>query len=376
MKHLKLAALAATALFAAPALAAPTYTLTDIGDLAGGFDYSTASGINIHGQVVGGSSTVSSSGATVNRAFVWTNGVMTELPRAPGAGNTFGDAAFGINDSGQIVGNMNGPAVIWQNGSFTPLNPSGPSPSAYAINNSGQVASYAGVPGGNVAARWENGVATAFADIPGGPTSSTGAAINNHGVVAGRGTDAAGNSNAAIFTAAGQATSLGDLPGGGFASSAQGINDAGHVVGWGSAATGSRAFLWVNGVMTDLGDLAGGANSSTAYDINNAGRIVGTGYDAMGSQALMWFESQIFSLASLVSNLGGWRLTHATALNERGQIVGYGQFNGNTRAFLLTPDEFDVDPSTAVPEPAALTLFGLGIVGLGLRRRRRKAATN
>src|SRR3712207_9335136 len=35
----------------------------------------------------------------------------------------------------------------------------------------------------------------------------------------------------------------------------------------------------------------------------------------------------------------GWILTDATGINDRGQIVGHGLFNGQTRAFLLTPDQ-------------------------------------
>jgi probable HAF family extracellular repeat protein len=56
----------------------------------------------------------------------------------------------------------------------------------------------------------------------------------------------------------------------------------------------------------------------------------------------------------------GWTLIGASAINDQGQIVGYGQHNGQTRAFLLTPGQ--VVP--AVPEPGTLTLFGLGTLGL------------
>jgi len=54
----------------------------------------------------------------------------------------------------------------------------------------------------------------------------------------------------------------------------------------------------------------------------------------------------------------GWVVQAATAINDRGQTVGYGFGPSNpfADAFLLTP--------VAVPEPPALCLFGLGTVVL------------
>lgn len=70
----------------------------------------------------------------------------------------------------------------------------------------------------------------------------------------------------------------------------------------------------------------------------------------------------MFDLISLVVNGSGWTLREALAINDQGQIVGYGVGpNGFRRGFLLTP----------VPLPAAVYLFGAGLVGLaGLARRR------
>jgi len=72
------------------------------------------------------------------------------------------------------------------------------------------------------------------------------------------------------------------------------------------------------------------------------------------------FACSTFHLNNLISPDSGWTLKDATAINDNGQIVGYGDDgSGQARAFLLTP----------VPEPATLLLLALG--GLAVIRRRR-----
>lgn len=73
--------------------------LTDLGTLPGDAG-SSASGINNRGEVVGASFSATS------RAFVWRNGVMTDLnTRIPANSGWTLDSANGVNDAGQIVGN-------------------------------------------------------------------------------------------------------------------------------------------------------------------------------------------------------------------------------------------------------------------------------
>jgi hypothetical protein len=67
----------------------------------------------------------------------------------------------------------------------------------------------------------------------------------------------------------------------------------------------------------------------------------------------------------LVASVTGWVLNGATGINDSGQITGYGDYNGLQRAFLLTP-------VSVVPIPAAVWLFGSGLLGLtGLARKRK-----
>ena len=77
-----------------------------------------AESINENGQIVGSSSLTTP--PTGYRAVLWDNGGITDLTPALGQGET--SAALGINDSREIVGNINGwTPFIWRNGVITTL---------------------------------------------------------------------------------------------------------------------------------------------------------------------------------------------------------------------------------------------------------------
>jgi probable HAF family extracellular repeat protein len=80
-------------LFNSLQVSAQSGTITDLGNLG---SVSRARGINDRGQIVGNSSLAT--GAT--HAFLWENGVITDLGTLGGANSQ----ALGINDRGQIVG--------------------------------------------------------------------------------------------------------------------------------------------------------------------------------------------------------------------------------------------------------------------------------
>ncbi len=85
-----------------------------------------------------------------------------------------------------------------------------------------------------------------------------------------------------------------------------------------------------------------------------------------GARRCSWEGGTAFDLNTLLVDGGGWTLQSAEGINDRGQIVGYGQFGGQTRAYLLTP---------AVPEPSGFVLAGFGglaVLGQAWRRARTK----
>jgi probable HAF family extracellular repeat protein len=122
-------------------------TPTNIGNL-GGVAWNTPTAINNHGLIVGFSDLPGDSAASPNyHAFIWTKSAgMTDLGTLPGDALSI---AWGINDEGQVVGqsiNSSGSsrAFLWQNGMMTDLNTlvaQGPLSLVYAndINDSGEI---------------------------------------------------------------------------------------------------------------------------------------------------------------------------------------------------------------------------------------------
>jgi probable HAF family extracellular repeat protein len=140
---------------------------------------------------------------------------------------------------------------------------------------------------------------------------------------------------------------LGTLPGApGFGGFAWGINDLGEVVGETSTSSGNiHAFLYSGGEMRDLGTLAGDeytfANDSSAHDINDSGQIVGesaTPSSPVPHHAFLYKDGQMQDLNDLIPTDSGLDLQSAWGINTDGQIVGWARKNGQTTAFLATPD--------------------------------------
>jgi len=360
---------------------AASYTVTDLGTL--GYD-SYAQAINSFGQVAGWYYTRKTrlkNGQVVGtdpHAFIWQNGIMTDLGDLPGS-NDF-SKAYGINASGQVVGYSytssgggDPHTFLWQNGTMTDLGTlSGSNGYSYGqgINSSGQVVGSSNTPWsdntGSVshAFLYDNGKFVDLGALQGSVVramSSYGQAINSSGQVTGSSwIDGNAHHHAFLFSN-GTMTDLGRLPGG-TESYGYAINDSGQVTGKSSG----HAFLWQNGTMTDLGTLGG--YESIGYGINATGQVVGTSYMSgyAGQSAFIYNNGVMTNLNELIDPASGWNLNEANAINDVGQIVGWGwrTYLGETHGFLLTP----------VPEPHifALMLAGLGFVGaVGHRHRRR-----
>ena len=337
---------------------ATTYTLTELTPLAGDTD-STAYGLNSLGQAVGTSyPTVGS------QAVIWNSGsTPTALNPLPGGATS---AALGVNDAGQVVGYslttgaVTAHAAIWNGTTPTDLG------AVYAdgINNIGQVV---GTNADNHAVVW-NGTTPTDLGTLGGPTSYA-TSINNLGQVAGTASTTADLARGVVWN--GTTPTILDPLSGDAVSYANGINNSGQVVGESIHTVGnggSQAVVWNGGTPTALSTLGG--LSGVANGINDSGLVVGWS-DAVGgpgsniteSHATRWEpDGTPIDLNSVLNSTGtGWLLIDATAINDIGQIVGYGvEINDpqNSLAFLLTP-------TATVPEPSTWAMTLLGFAGLG-----------
>lgn len=144
------------------------------------------------------------------------------------------------------------------------------------------------------------------------------------------------------------------------------INNASSVAGdYFDAATSSfRAFLWR---ASDLSPVAiagpAGATRASANSINNGEQVVGVAGGSLGDRAFLWDAvNGSRYLNDLVDpSTPGWILTNANSINASGSIVGFGTFNGQTRAFRADP----------IPEPATMTALALGAALLAARKRKK-----
>jgi len=119
------------------------------------------------------------------------------------------------------------------------------------------------------------------------------------------------------------------------------INFNGHIVGAASPNGLSRAFLSTdpNSPAQDLGTIGGQGQFSAAEGINIHDSVVGFAeYQAQGGlHAFLYNGSTMIDLNTRLINGTGWELIEAQAINDNGQIVGWGFYNGQRRAFLLSP---------------------------------------
>jgi probable HAF family extracellular repeat protein len=238
-------------------------------------------------------------------AFLWQYAVMVPLPTLGGSNGT----ALQVNRGGTVAGYAENATVdpncvapqklqfkplIWQNGEAQelPTSSGDVEGAAYGINDSGQVVGASGSCAALSeftglymqplhALLWETGTVTDLGSL-GGTGQGSGIfahAINNQGQAVGY-SDLRGNANFHAFLWA-RATGMQDLGtlSGDVNSLANALNDEGDVVGVSLDANfNPRAFLWENGTMTDLNTLIP-ANSPLslllACGINSSGQIVG-----------------------------------------------------------------------------------------------------
>jgi len=324
--------------FTAAAAAQTSYTVTDLGTLSSSNSAKVAE-INKSGQIVG---------TSANHAFLWSNGVMTDLGTLGGGVSM----AHAINDQGVVVGEASTAsgemhAFVWQNGVMKDLGVAGETSAAHGINSKGDTVGVAyakNVRGGAVL--WSGGQRQFIGDLGLSGSGSTAIAINDKGQIAGVSSGFATNQGVvrAVVWLNGVINDLGAL--GGLHSTANAIDAQAMVVGWAEVADNSTAaFQWQNGKMSQLESLPGSVtsagNGTQATAVNDSGVVVGSCVTSTGeTHAVIWNNGKITDLNNLITQGTGVTLTRATGINRSGQVVVEQQTNldgPTTRAFLLTP---------------------------------------
>lgn len=232
------------------------------------------------------------------KAFSSKNGVTTKLPHLNSTPTKPGSIAMGINNLGKIVGMSadslkNMQPVIWANGAVQSLGtlPGDNTGSALSINNSNVAVGWSGNGTTTRAVKWDqNGNIVDISDPQ--MINSVATGINDNGMIMGE----------AYFV---------------------------------GAPTQRRAIMWdSNGQYVYLTKDAAGET----MDINNHGQIVGTVATTSGKYtAYIWENGKSHDLNYLIPANSGWYLSRAASINDRGQIAGFGFYNGTNRAFVLTP---------------------------------------
>ncbi len=325
---------------------APSYIVTDLGTF-GTIQSAEAFEVNDAGQVVGRAS---------NRAFLWQNNSKIDLGTLGGPSAI----AMALNEAGQIVGysrlstsSNTSHAVRWHNGAITDLTPDlAASDTSWAtgINESGQIV-------GNInytqAFLWENGERRMLLGRLGGG-SSFASDINDDGVAVGSSLGRPIKWQDDVMTDLGLLD--GDEDGG-----AAAINSVGQIVG-SSGRTDLetyesfyRAFLYSNGVMTALP-----VPSTEVYagDINDSGTVVGSmraGGGVSNFHGWIYVDDVATNLNHLIPQNSGLHIAYANAINNSGQIAATAfDAQGHYHAVLLTP-------GTAAPPSPGITIFDVSL---------------
>jgi probable HAF family extracellular repeat protein len=259
----------------------------------------------------------------------------------PESSNSF---AYGINDEGDLAGILESradlrdtQAFVYRHGSLQLLPAlGGRASAARSINGNGVVVGSAQTPSQLMhAVSWKDSKVHDLGALPGGDFSRA-IEVNDNGDIAGESNTTVNGKVHAVLWSHDRMHDLGLLKGGSL-SSAQSVNRKGQAVGFADDDDGgARAVLFSGGRVIDLGSF--GDEPSSALSINDAGQIVGTSPVAEGKmRAFLWEKHHLYNLNQLVPDGSGWLLLTAYRINEKGQILAYGFYQGRTHACLLQP---------------------------------------
>jgi uncharacterized membrane protein len=273
-------------------------------------------------------------GVTMNhRAALWSEHAgLLEVPLPPGFSNS---EATWVNNAGHVSGVIYGSesgqrkAFLFANTLLTLL--PGMQSYAYSLNESDEVAGESLLPGKGTPAPvfWIKKAARPLGGCCGGSAKG----IDENGRLIADLYDDSGRYHAFLWTAG---LGLQPLGQGDSYSSAIAINAHGDVL----VRAGSQSYFYADGRLIPLSLSSEYPNHPHA--LNNHDVVVGSfGLSFDDDRAFIWDKSHGFQdLNSCIASNSGWKLESATSINDRGDIVGVGDYkNQENVGFLLIPDE-------------------------------------
>lgn len=283
---------------------------------------------NENGQATG---TTTLQGSPGSQAFFWDGSTMLGIDTIPTGGSSFG---FDINNSGQIVGMDNSRAFRWDAANGMTLLDPGRFGSANGITQAGGVVGERSNFGSNTSMYWNrDGLPSEL--HPG--TNSRATAINNNLEVIGT------NSAGGYFSASPESAQLSipiDTP--------TDLNLSRQIVG--SVSGIASLYDFNSNSLTTIGKLDSSDLFSIALGINSHGTAVGT---SGGTRAFIYDSTLGLQDATslLRDDYFGWTILALEDINDKGQMIGVGRYNGVDHAVILS--------TVAVPEPSPFCMMAM-----------------